>query len=502
MLCMHFRNKVILAIFLYGFACICVSLVGYIIAYAASSSELDDNDKVEKNNADQSSQSESPILPGTITLAFTGDKSPSVLNDDRLGIQLVAGGFDEPSSFEFVGKQDILITQRDDGKVKMIRNFELKKYPILDENVLMNAPESGLLGITSAVVSNSTNVFLLYDEKPLYDLGSDFALMKNNRIYRYVWDPDGIRLSNRTLVLELPSLSATRNLAKIEIGKDGQLYIPVDDLNHSEAYHRMLKEYSPEYRPYNGLPEKISFLRTTLMGLPLTEKGFERSFGIGIRNSFGMAFDPVTGYLWSADEGPDGVHNINLIKPVSTDYTKNNFRLPQDVIILNSSDHRDGETNFSQHNSLSLTALTFVNSSELGDAYTNDLIAGDNKGNLYHFELDSDRENIIVNDNLSSHIIATGFGHISDLKIGPDQSLYILTLSHDDGSSSQKNSGELYRISQETVDLPVASKAIKSDYLWLIGTAFVLLVIFLFYRYSKTIWGRMSRFGTKYVRSK
>ena len=36
---------------------------------------------------------------------------------------------------------------------------------------------------------------------------------------------------------------------------------------------------------------------------------------MGIRNSFGLAVDPVTGYLWDTENGPDKFDEINLVKP-------------------------------------------------------------------------------------------------------------------------------------------------------------------------------------------
>ena len=37
-------------------------------------------------------------------------------------------------------------------------------------------------------------------------------------------------------------------------------------------------------------------------------------FAYGIRNSFGMDFDPVSGKLWISDNGPDIGDEINLVE--------------------------------------------------------------------------------------------------------------------------------------------------------------------------------------------
>jgi hypothetical protein len=38
-------------------------------------------------------------------------------------------------------------------------------------------------------------------------------------------------------------------------------------------------------------------------------------YAYGIRNSFGLGFDPVTGKLWDTENGPSFGHEINLIDP-------------------------------------------------------------------------------------------------------------------------------------------------------------------------------------------
>jgi aldose sugar dehydrogenase len=72
-------------------------------------------------------------------------------------------------------------------------------------------------------------------------------------------------------------------------------------------------------------------------------------------------------------------------------------------------------------------------------------------GNLYHFELNENRDALFLNGSLSdksadslteiqSHIFAQGFKGITDIKVGPDGYLYILTYERPGGE------GAIYRI--------------------------------------------------------
>ena len=38
-------------------------------------------------------------------------------------------------------------------------------------------------------------------------------------------------------------------------------------------------------------------------------------YAYGVRNSFGLAFDPVTGVLWDTENGPSNYDEINLVLP-------------------------------------------------------------------------------------------------------------------------------------------------------------------------------------------
>jgi hypothetical protein len=59
---------------------------------------------------------------------------------------------------------------------------------------------------------------------------------------------------------------------------------------------------------------------------------------------------------------------------------------------------------------IGITAITFLNSSNLGKNYQNDIFIGDfNYGNIYHFELDKQRQNIVHNST-AIDTIETNYG--------------------------------------------------------------------------------------------
>jgi glucose/arabinose dehydrogenase len=97
------------------------------------------------------------------------------------------------------------------------------------------------------------------------------------------------------------------------------------------------------------------------------------------------------------------------------------------------------------YKTVGVTGLAFLNSDKLGEQYKNDLFVGDyHTGTIYHFDLNNERTKLQVFDQLKDNItmghddlgevtFGQGFGGITDIKVGPDGYLYVL--SHLTGGS-------------------------------------------------------------------
>jgi glucose/arabinose dehydrogenase len=165
-----------------------------------------------------------------------------------------------------------------------------------------------------------------------------------------------------------------------------------------------------------------------------------------------MDFDPVTGKLWDTENGPSYGDEINLVEPgfnsgwtqVQGIWTPNgdnagpkNTHLSNLVNFGGKGQYRAPE--FIWFHTVAPTALKFLNSTKLGKQYQNDLFVGDfNNGNLYHFKLNQNRTGFLLNGTLANKIaytpqeskpvvFGTGFQYITDIQVGPDGYLYVLT---------------------------------------------------------------------------
>jgi aldose sugar dehydrogenase len=119
---------------------------------------------------------------------------------------------------------------------------------------------------------------------------------------------------------------------------------------------------------------------------------------------------------------------------------------------------------FSWLPSIGITDIEFLNSAKLGNKYVNNIFVGDiTNGYLYYFEVNENRTGIkfdsnssssssqtgltdLVADNeqeISSIVLGTDFGGITDIETGQDGFLYILTLNRESDGE-----GNIYRITQ------------------------------------------------------
>ena len=410
------------------------------------------------------------------------------LRDNSLKLELVTDKLLTPTSMAFADHNGtLLVLQKNDGKVMVVDTVKriIRESPAIQVPVNSNR-ERGLLGIaimtkndglpsnnhtsTDSTPQNPNNkttkfVFLYYTESN----GKDPI---RNRIYRYEWDAQNRTIINPKLILELPAESPSiHNGGKLKPDLSGRyLFAAIGDQNTRGILQNIIEgaglanDTSVIFRiTQNGsAPKTNPFYNTTNM------KEVWKYYGYGVRNSFGLAIDPLTGALWDTENGSDKYDELNIVHPGfnsgwkkimgpiarnitstaenGTNQRSNNYPF---LAYLPNSHYTDPV--FSWKETVAPTDIEFLNSTKLGEKYAYDAFVGDFKnGNLYRFELNKNRTDIAlgnltntlqdrVADNTnesSSIVIGSGFtGGITDIETGPDGYLYILTLE-----------GKLYRI--------------------------------------------------------
>src|ERR671929_297019 len=115
------------------------------------------------------------ISIGTINKFNLALAQPTIAKDPNLKVELVTQGLRSPTSMAFLGPNDILVLEKNNGTVQRIINGKMLPQPLLHVNVV-NDSERGMLGIAIAKRENVTTanaaasssispyVFLYYTE--------------------------------------------------------------------------------------------------------------------------------------------------------------------------------------------------------------------------------------------------------------------------------------------------------------------------------------------------
>lgn len=401
------------------------------------------------------------------------------VTDSNLKVELVAGNLDFPTAIDFLGNDDLLLTEKNTGNVYEIINGNITA-PLIHLNVTTR-DERGLLGL--AISGNGNNgskdntfVYLYYTL-----CGKDKATDSKkcgNYVYRYELDAKNNKLVAPKLIASLPGLPGpSHNGGKLLMDKEKNLFVTIGDLQTTKFNQNKTGYDTKAQNIINGtFPDgRGGILRITQDGKPVrngtlgVEYPLNLYYAYGVKNSFGIGLDPVTDNLWDTENGPQFGDEINLVKPGFN----SGWEKVQGIWKLNQTREKDGifdnstkgvefvdfsskgkysNPEFVWDKPVAPTALAFLDSDKLGQQYTNDIFVGSaKKGTLFHFDLKPDRESLDLigdladlvyskKDDSSKIVFGENFGVVTDLKVGPDGYLYVVS------GSGETDKGAIYRI--------------------------------------------------------
>ena len=364
-------------------------------------------------------------------------KSPQKTGDN-INIQEYFIGLHGPTTMAFVGN-DIIYLEKNSGLVRFIKDTKLMDEPLHDFQVT-DEYESGLLGILVV----GSDIYFYVTESDM-DGGEPIA----DNIYKFRWTDE--KLDNQQLIKSLPAFATWHHGGVMALGLDGTVYAVRGD--QRDVFGDV--EYGVLQNSLSGNPDDTSIILLVNKGNDITPSKsavpFEYYYAIGIRNSFGLAIDPQTGNLWDTENGEDTYDEINLVLPKFNSGWKKIMGFANSTQILELSTIRDfmySDPEFSWKNSVAPTAILFADE-RLPHKFQNTVFVADCNGNIYNFKLDAERTGFIFNnvdlmdkvadpdDDLSEIIFAKDLGCISDLKISPSGSIFVI---------SHANNGVMYKI--------------------------------------------------------
>src|SRR4030095_1086986 len=126
-----------------------------------------------------------------------------ILVDPNLAVRTVATGLTTPTTMAFLGAQDMLVLEKNTGKVQRVIDGVIQETPALDLAVNF-ASERGLLGIAlHPRFPADPGVYLYWTETTTVD-DSDVltnTTLRGNRVDRFTWDGEKLTFDHNLIQL-------------------------------------------------------------------------------------------------------------------------------------------------------------------------------------------------------------------------------------------------------------------------------------------------------------
>jgi glucose/arabinose dehydrogenase len=486
------------------------------------------------------------LLFGSATAVAPAQRAatgPTML-DPSLTVRTVASGFTTPSSIAFIGADDMLVLEKNTGKVLRVTNGVVQGV-VLDLAVNF-ASERGLLGI--ALHPNfpaNPGVYLYWtcrapaSADPFVpaqrrctntpELGADTSNilevpLLGNRVDRFVWNGSTLTFDRNLIMLrafqndgapdppnqgdQAQPPRGNHNGGVITFGHDGKLYIIIGDNGRRGQLQNLAAGPTPptaddqfggpepDDAHLTGVVLRLNDDGSTPSDNPFFAAGASRGgeaganiqkvFAYGVRNSFGLAVDPVSGTVWDQQNGDDSFDELNRVEPgqnggwiqvmgpvsrvaqfkeIETTFGARNLQqlrwppskiadTPEEALsrlyVIPGSHYSDPE--FAWKWAVPPAAIGFVDGRGLGPQFEDDLFVGAATplsvgGYLFRFNLTGNRKKIAVDDprledrvadnnakndltESESLLIGRDFGVTTDIETGPNGHLFVVSISN------------------------------------------------------------------------
>jgi glucose/arabinose dehydrogenase len=470
------------------------------------------------------------------------------MTDARLAVRPVVSGLLTPTTLAFLGRDDMLVLEKSTGRVQRVRNgmiestvLDLAVNSAVERGLLGIAlhprfparPWVYLFWSCVAPVP-SDPFFPSQRECSTADmLGADSTdvlatPLLGNRVDRFLWN--GSTLTYDRNIIQLRSFQndgapqppnqgdaaqpprGNHNGGVLRFGPDGRLYIqvgdtgrrgwlqnlpcgPVAECNGVASQDDQFGGPLPDDAHFTGVIIRLNDDGSTPSGNPFFRTGarigteigrnIQKIFAYGLRNGFGMAFDPVSGDLWEQENGDDSFSELNRVeagfnsgwvqlhgpfarfaqyREIETSpmfFGLQQLRWPPTNLAPDADEafRRLFRLPGSHFSSPEMTwkfevapgGIGFVRGRGLGREFENDLFMGAaapglQGGHLFHFDLTRNRRaidpsdprlNDHVADNLTKYditeseslLIGRNFGVVTDVQTAPNGNLFVVSLS-------------------------------------------------------------------------
>jgi glucose/arabinose dehydrogenase len=270
------------------------------------------------------------------------------MTDPNLSVKTVVSGLSQPTSMAFIGNNDFFIFEKNTGKVQRVTNGVVQSPPPLDLAVNSGSERGGLGMALHPNFAFNGYVYLYWTES---STGVDTTSLAEvptlgNRVDRYVWNGSTLSFDRNIIKLRAFQADANQQLrgnhngGVLRFGPDGKLFIlmgdngrrgllqnlrcgptancpgpvvaddqfggPEPDNNHLTGFILRLNDdgTTPSDNPFANI---VSVLPSESLA------NLRRLYAYGVRNGFGLGFDPYSGNLWDQENGDDAFDEMNRV---------------------------------------------------------------------------------------------------------------------------------------------------------------------------------------------
>jgi len=391
---------------------------------------------------------------GAILCALAGPAvRAQTFTDPFVQASVYANGLQFPTSFAFLpgapaAPVELLILEKLTGRVQHFRDGILQGTAL--DLAVSNYGERGLLGIAvHPRFEANRRVFLYYTASPTAVDAPAIGDVADNRVARCIWN--GTTLDSVQTLLSLPAATNFVHIGGvITFGPDSLLYGIIGDVG---VFGQLANVPNGPPPGDTSMIFRVRDDGTAPADNPYFALGgaMRKVYGVGVRNSFGIEFDPVSNVLWETENGTSQYDEVNRVLPGwNGGWSKilgPDARDPEGIGSLwyPTPDTTYSDPEFSWFEIVAPTAIHFLRSDDLGadpagSPYRHDaFVAAYNTAAIYHYELTLDRSQLLMPDASVADLVAdtpaerdlflwgSGFGGgVVDLDTGPDGALYAL----------------------------------------------------------------------------
>jgi hypothetical protein len=494
------------------------------------------------------------VSVGTAASPAGAQTGPTVVDPD-LGVRTAVDGLVTPSTMAFLGRDDFLVLEKDTGQVKRVVDGAVDSV-VLDLSVNFASERGLLGIALHPDFPKDRGVYLFWSCRSTAPLDADpfrpeeeecsdepsamfeqpdtedllQVPLQGNRVDRFVWTGSRLEFDRNLLKLRsfqndgAPEPEGQNDEAQpprgnhdggvLAFGPDEKLYVAVGDLGRRGQMQNLLRGPTPptpddqfggpepDDAHLSGVILRLNDDGSTPRGNPFFRVGsaiageagrnIQRVFAYGLRNSFGLAFDPFSGHLWDQQNTDDAFDELNrvergmnggwiqimgpverlaqfkeieLTEPPSGDLPgaelqqlrwppSNIADTPREALsrLFTLPRSRYSDPEFSWRFAVPPAGIGFQARRGLGRRYAGDLFVGAATpntmgGHLFRFNLTRSRRAIAVDDprledrvadnnaadditESESLLFGSGFGVGTDIETGPNGNLFVVSLSN------------------------------------------------------------------------